>query len=120
MTTLHCKTEHVDCDVLKKLFNDVDLYPVEEVFIMDVVDLINMFPGDEEVEYDFIEEGYVAKMRNRDEENPQILVASDLCTNEDEVGISIFHELAHHRGIQSEGKAENWARKQWNLLKERK
>lgn len=120
-TAIYCETKHIDCEKIKKLLQKVDLSPVEEVFIMDVEDLIKQFPNDEEVEYDFIEECYVAKMRNRYEENPQILVAADTIAKESfntnsEVGISIFHELAHHRGIQDEKKAETWARKQWAKL----
>lgn len=120
-TIIHCKTKHIDCKKIKKLLQKVDLSPVDEIFIMDVKNLVKQFPGDEEVEYDFIEEGYLAKMRNRYEENPQILVAADTITKESfdadsEIGISIFHELAHHRGVQEEKKAETWARKQWSKL----
>jgi len=120
-TIIYCNTKHVDCKRIKRLLAKADLSPVGQIFIMDVKDLIKQFPGDEEVEYDFTEEKYLAKMRNRYEENPQILVAADSIAKypvdvDNEIGISIFHELAHHRGIQNEKKAESWARQRWSEL----
>ena len=99
--------------VAKKL-KKFDLYPAYEVYVMPARKLIKTFASDEEVEYDFTEEGYIAKTRDRDEEFPQILIASDKHDgNVDEMVISVLHELEHVRGERSEAKAEDKAQERF-------
>ena len=83
----------------------------------DSAKLIRRFSPDEEVAYDFTEENYLAKTRERDTDYPQVLVAPDRIWRaspdamdiSDQVVMSVLHEEAHLRGIQSEKRAEDWA-----------
>lgn len=103
---------------VKRKLKKFDLYPAAEIYVMPVKQLVRTFINDEEVEYDFLEEDYIAKTRDRDEEFPQILIASDLHEgDEDEMVISVLHELEHIRGELNEKKAEANARKMFRKVK---
>ncbi len=116
-----CNSNEVDCKKVVKWLHDFK-YSCNEIFIEDSNLLINRFE-DEEVAYDFMEEGYIGK--TREIEYPpfcQILVEPDLIREnigdldeyvDDQVIISVLHEEAHVRGIDDEREAENWAYKRY-------
>lgn len=108
-----CNSEFIDCEMIKKWLTDFTITNAKYIFVEDSDKLITRFNGDEEVEYDFREAGYLAKTRERDSDYPQILVAPDLIWNkssevsiEDQIIISVLHEENHLCGIKSERKAE--------------
>lgn len=112
-----CNSDYVDCEKVIRWLDDFS-FSCAEIFIEDSEKLIERF--DEEVEYDFMEEGYLAKTRNIDTpEIAQILVAPDLIHQkdsldvEDQVIISALHENAHIIGIDDEEDAEQFAYKEY-------
>jgi len=110
-----CKSKSFDCAHLKKRLQKLDLSIARGgIYIMDTKDIIKEFEGDEEVEYDFTEEGYLAKMRERDSDYPMVLVAADKHHgDEDQIIISIMHEIGHLKfDTNDEEKVEDWAYKQ--------
>lgn len=81
---------------------------------MDTMDLVEEFAGDEEVEHDFIEEEYLAKMKDRESPDPMILVAADMHPSEDQIILSVLHEVGHLKlKSNNEKKVENWAYEQY-------
>ena len=113
---IECNSKYVDCSKVVKWLGDFSFTSGGGIFIEDSAKLIDQFAGDEEVAFDFEEEGYIAKTREMDSPAiAQILVAPDLIWKhdnidvEDQVVISALHEEAHVRGIKSEKKAEDWA-----------
>lgn len=88
----------------------LDLKPATGIYVLDTSRMIEEFEGDEEVEYDFTEGHYLAKTKDRDTDNPLILVAADKHPSEDQVILSILHELGHLvLRSRSERKVEDWA-----------
>lgn len=116
-TPIVCKSKFFDCAHLKKRLQKLDLSIAKGgIYIMDTKDIIKEFEGDEEVEYDFTEEGYIAKMRDRYTDEPMILVVADKHPNEDQIILSVMHEIGHLKlDTNDEEKVEDWAYKQ--LLK---
>lgn len=120
---LICNDESIDCKRIIKFLMEYNIKPTSVVHIAQSKDLIKYYDGDEEIEYDFTshyddyfneyEEGYpfMAKRRNYDTEEPEILVASDFHDfRTDQVIISILHEHGHTLyPYKSEDFVESWA-----------
>lgn len=112
-----CNSDFVDCDKIIKWLSDFPISKNRLIFVEDSAKLIKRFDGDEEVEYDFTEGGFIAKTRDRESPCPQILVAPDIIWQKlpseidisDQIVLSTLHEEAHVEGIQNERKAEAWA-----------
>ena len=114
---LICDTNSVDCNRLIEFIKQYDFRPTSVIHIAESKDLINYYIGDEEVEYDFThhedepEYPYIAKRRNYDMDEPEILVASDLNNfDTDQIILSILHEHGHTKHpYKNEEWVENWA-----------
>ncbi len=114
MVPIKCESNTINCQFVTKWLHNLDLHPTTSIFIMDTPNLIREFTGDEEVEYDFTEEGYLAKMKDRETRHPMLLVAADKHPDEDQVVLSVLHEVGHLKlKTNNEKKVEEWAYKQY-------
>jgi hypothetical protein len=120
---IYCQSEEISCDDIIRRIRKYDLPEVEEIYIAPTKWFLKEFEGDEMVRYRLVEEKRLGMTRNRDahELDPevprQILAVTDHPNYrllykeeiEDQIILTVLHEHAHLKGIESEAKAEREA-----------